>query len=121
MRKSGDRFCENHTEGRLALAEMYVTGVPTRKIAQITQELCGFEVSSSEVSCCPSNWVHLKLTAWRERPLAPTLMSCSMHAMKRCATAGVFRNRAVVGFFITAPDSGPGQIERNIYVGVGGG
>lgn len=34
---------------KLALAEMYVQGVSTRKVAQITQELCGFEVSSSDV------------------------------------------------------------------------
>jgi transposase-like protein len=29
---------------------MYVQGVSTRKVAKITEELCGFEVSSSEVS-----------------------------------------------------------------------
>jgi putative transposase len=37
---------------KLALAAMYVTGVSTRKIARVTQALCGFEVSSSEVSRC---------------------------------------------------------------------
>src|SRR5205085_7791476 len=31
---------------KLALAEMYVVGVSTRKVAKITEELCGFEVSS---------------------------------------------------------------------------
>src|SRR5690606_11304429 len=35
---------------KLALAEMYVQGVSTRKMAQITEELCGCEVSSSEVT-----------------------------------------------------------------------
>jgi len=35
---------------KLALAEMYVQGVSTRKVAAITQELCGHEVSSSQVS-----------------------------------------------------------------------
>ncbi|MFT5728827.1 MAG: putative transposase [Desulforhopalus sp.] len=35
---------------KVALAEMYVQGVSTRKVAKITQELCGFEISSSEVS-----------------------------------------------------------------------
>lgn len=35
-----------------ALAEMYVSGVSTRKIARVTEQLCGFEISSSEVSRC---------------------------------------------------------------------
>ena len=52
----------------LAIAEMYVQGVSTRKVSAITEQLCGFEISSSTVS---------KLTAeldplfeeWRKRPL----------------------------------------------------
>lgn len=35
---------------RLVLAEAYVQGVSTRKMAKPTQELCGIEISSSEVS-----------------------------------------------------------------------
>src|SRR5215216_4702742 len=35
---------------KLALAEMYVQGVSTRKVAAITEQLCGVEVSSSQVS-----------------------------------------------------------------------
>ena len=35
---------------KLALAEMYVKGVSTRKANDILQELCGLETSSSEVS-----------------------------------------------------------------------
>ena len=35
---------------KLALAEMYVQGVSTRKVAAITEQLCGFEVSSAQVS-----------------------------------------------------------------------
>lgn len=35
---------------KLAVAEMYVQGVSTRKVAQITQQLCGLDVSSSQVS-----------------------------------------------------------------------
>jgi transposase-like protein len=40
-----------HRERRkLALAEMYVQGVSTRKVAAITEQMCGFQVSSSQVS-----------------------------------------------------------------------
>src|SRR5262245_4431439 len=35
---------------RLALAEMYVQGVSTRKVAAITEQLCGVELSSMQVS-----------------------------------------------------------------------
>lgn len=34
----------------MALAEMYVQGVSTRKVKAITEKLCGTEVSSSQVS-----------------------------------------------------------------------
>lgn len=53
---------------KLALAEMYVTGVSTRKVARITEELCGFDVSSSEVSRCAA-LLDEQLASWRERPL----------------------------------------------------
>lgn len=35
---------------KLTLAEMYVQGVSTRKVAAITEQLCGHEVSSTQVS-----------------------------------------------------------------------
>jgi len=53
---------------RLALAEAYVQGVSTRKMAKLTQELCGIEVSSSEVSRA-AQALDETLSAWRERPL----------------------------------------------------
>ena len=53
---------------KLALAEMYVQGVSTRKVAKITQELCGFEISSSQVSRATA-LLDDQLIAWRERPL----------------------------------------------------
>jgi transposase-like protein len=53
---------------KLALAEMYVAGVSTRKVARITEELCGFEVSSTQVSRCAA-LLDEELEAWRRRPL----------------------------------------------------
>jgi putative transposase len=53
---------------KLALAEMYIQGVSTRKVAAITQQLCGFEVSSSQVSQATAA-LDEQLQAWRERPL----------------------------------------------------
>lgn len=53
---------------KLAVAEMYVQGVSTRKVAEITQELCGLDVSSSQVSRAAAI-LDEELEAWRERPL----------------------------------------------------
>ena len=54
---------------KLALAEMYVQGVSTRKVAAITEQLCGFSVSSGQVSQAAQE-LDATLEAWRQRPLA---------------------------------------------------
>ena len=54
---------------KLALAEMYVQGVSTRKVAAITEQLCGFSVSSTQVSQAAQQ-LDETLEAWRKRPLA---------------------------------------------------
>ena len=54
---------------KLALAEMYVRGVSTRKVAAITEQLCGFSVSSGQVSQAAKE-LDATLEAWRQRPLA---------------------------------------------------
>ena len=52
----------------LALAEMYVQGVSTRKVKAITEQLCGVNISSSAVSQAASQ-LDSELAKWRERPL----------------------------------------------------
>jgi len=52
----------------LALAEMYVQGVSTRKVTKIVEELCGHSVSSSQVSACAAK-LDVELQSWRDRPL----------------------------------------------------
>ena len=53
---------------KLALAEMYVQGVSTRKVTEVMQELCGLEVSSTQVSRA-TQLLEEELSAWRDRPL----------------------------------------------------
>jgi len=53
---------------RLAVAEMYVQGVSTRKVAEIAKVLCGENISSSEVSRA-AKLLDAGLQKWRERPL----------------------------------------------------
>jgi len=56
----------------LALAEMYVQGVSTRKVKAITEQLCGIEINSSAVSRAASQ-LDSELTKWRERSLGEYL------------------------------------------------
>lgn len=53
---------------KLALADMYVQGVSTRKVNAVLEELCGLEISSSEVSRA-AQLLDDELQRWRERPL----------------------------------------------------
>jgi putative transposase len=53
---------------KLALAEMYVQGVSTRKVAAIVEQLCGTSVSSTQVSRCAAQ-LDVELEAWRTQPL----------------------------------------------------
>ena len=43
-------------------------GVSTRKVARVTEELCGFEISSTQVSRA-AHELDVHLQQWRERPL----------------------------------------------------
>lgn len=56
---------------KLAVAEMYVQGVSTRKVAEVTRELCGLDVSSSQVSRAAA-LLDGELETWRNRPLGQT-------------------------------------------------
>ena len=53
---------------KLAVAQMYVQGVATRKVKAITEELCGFEVCSTDVSRA-AKLLDESLEKWRNRPL----------------------------------------------------
>jgi len=54
---------------KLAVAEMYVQGVSTRKVAKITAELCGLDVTSTQVSRAAA-MLEDERDIWRNRPLS---------------------------------------------------
>ena len=56
---------------KLAVAEMYVQGVSTRKVAAITEKLCGLEVTTAQVSRA-AQALDAELEKWRSRPLGET-------------------------------------------------
>ncbi len=62
------RYQRNEKALVLALMEMYVEGVSTRKVAEVTEELCGTSFSRSLVSELAGK-LDSELEAWRTRQL----------------------------------------------------
>jgi putative transposase len=62
------RYQRNEKALVLALMEMYVEGVSTRKVKEVTEELCGTSFSKSLVSSLASG-LDSELEAWRNRRL----------------------------------------------------
>jgi putative transposase len=65
------RYQRNEKALVLALMEMYVEGVSTRKVREITEVLCGTRFSKSLVSEL-ARQLDTELDAWRDRPLTET-------------------------------------------------
>lgn len=53
---------------KLAMAEMYIKGVSTRKVSGVLKKLCGLDFSSADVSRA-SAMLDKELDLWRNRPL----------------------------------------------------
>ena len=62
------RYQRNEKALVLALMEMYVEGVCTRKVKDVTEQLCGTSFSKSLV-CSLASRLDAELEAWRSRPL----------------------------------------------------
>jgi putative transposase len=80
---------------KLAVAEMYVQGVSTRKVTEVMKQLCGLEVSSKQVSRA-TKLLDDELTAWRKRPLGKCNTCCLMRAMRKVRQAGAVLSCAVL-------------------------
>lgn len=95
---------------KLALAEMYVAGVSTRRVGQVLEKLCGSDITSTQVSRVAQE-LDGQLAAWRERPLgtcrflildalyskvrrAGSVSSC---AVLLAVAVGADGNRSIVG------------------------
>lgn len=88
---------------KLAVAEMYVQGVSTRKVAKITRELCGLDISSSQVSRAAQK-LDDELEKWRNRALGEVkyLILDARYEKVRCA--GSVRDCAVLVAIGILPD-----------------
>lgn len=63
-----EKGCRSERALRAAVAQMYIDGVSTRKVAHIVQEFAGFELSSTTVSNAMAELDGL-FAQWRSRPL----------------------------------------------------
>ena len=80
---------------KLAIAEMYVQGVSTREVANITEELCGTEVTSMQVSRAAA-LLDEELEARRTRPLAQVEYLILDARYEKVRVAGSVRDCAVL-------------------------
>ncbi len=55
----------------LAIAEMYLNGVSTRKVTKVLEKMCGLEVTSTDVSRAAKQ-LDDAIAEWRTRPLGET-------------------------------------------------
>lgn len=79
----------------LALAEMYVQGVSTRKVAAITERLCGTQVSATQVSRAAEQ-LDETLEAWRTRPLGEVAYLYLDARYEKVRQAGSMRDAAIL-------------------------
>jgi putative transposase len=79
----------------LALAEMYVQGVSTRKVAAITEQLCGSAVSSTQVSRA-ATLLDDVLEAWRRRPIGEVKILYLDARYEKVRVDGQIRDAAIL-------------------------
>ena len=79
----------------ITLAEMYVQGVSTRKVKAITEQLCGVEISATQVSRATAQLDEV-LQEWRERPLGEIIYLYLDARYEKVRVAGQVRDVAVL-------------------------
>lgn len=81
-----------------SLMQMYIKGVSTRKVKDITEELCGINFSKSHISQITKN-LDEEITAWRNRPLVkeyPYLIADALYEKIRIQNKVVSRGVLIV-------------------------
>lgn len=63
-----EKGCRSERALKVAIAEMYVKGISTRRVTGVLEKMCGLEVSSSQVSRA-AQMLDEELSKWRNRKL----------------------------------------------------
>jgi putative transposase len=79
----------------ITLAEMYVQGVSTRRVKTITEQLCGVEISATQVSRATAQLDEV-LQEWRERPLGEISYLYVDARYEKVREAGQVRDAAIL-------------------------
>lgn len=79
----------------IAIAEMYLQGVSTRRVTKIMEELCGLDVTSSQVSKAAAELDEM-LDAWRTRELETVSHLVLDARYEKVRHNGVVRSSAVL-------------------------
>ena len=61
-----EKGCRSERALKLAIAEMYVKGISTRRVTGVLEKMCGLEISSTQVSRAAST-LDQQLVKWRNR------------------------------------------------------
>lgn len=93
--QSLERGCRSERALKLAIAEMYVMGVSTRKVTEITEALCGTEISSTQVSRF-SAILDEELKNFRDRPLGKYPYVTLDARYEKVRHDGIVRDLAVI-------------------------
>ncbi len=80
---------------KLAVAEMYVHGVSTRKVEKVLKQLCGTDISSTEVSRC-AKLLDEDLKKWRNKPLGKIKYLWLDARYEKVRTSGTVQDCAVL-------------------------
>jgi transposase-like protein len=63
-----EKGCRSERALKLAIAEMYVKGISTRRVNGVLEKMCGLDISSTQVSRV-ATLLDDELANWRQRPL----------------------------------------------------
>jgi transposase-like protein len=88
---------------KVAMAEMYVQGVSTRKVSAILEKMCGLEVSSTQVSQAAKQ-LDKELEKWRTRPIGSIHFLQLDARYEKVRQDGVVRSCAVLVATGVMPD-----------------
>ena len=88
---------------KAAIAEMYIQGVSTRRVQAITKELCGFEVSSSQVSRVTQE-LDKQLDIWRNQPIGEVVYLIIDARYEKVRYAGKVIDNAVLTAYGVNPN-----------------
>ena len=80
---------------KLAIAEMYIQGVSTRKVTAVLEQLCGLEITSTDVSRATAA-LDQELGQWRTRPLGRFIYLILDARYEKVRLGGIVRSCAVL-------------------------